>query len=66
MVLLLIGQVRGGEEAEGPNPEPVVAPNGPRPEPGPEPGTGPVAMVGSNPKIWFEHFFVDVGKDYCN
>ena len=66
MVLFLIGQARGDEEAEGPDPKPVVVPNGPRPEPGPEPGTEPVAMVGIEPKICLEPLFLDVGKNYCD
>lgn len=59
MVLFPIGQARGDKEAEGPDPEPVVVPNGPRTEPWRE----PVAMVGGKPKTWLEPLFVDIGEN---
>ena len=56
----LVGKAREDEEA-GSDPEPVVVPNGPRPELVPEPGTEPVPLE----KILLEPFFVDVGENGC-
>lgn len=57
-MLFLIGQVRGDGEAEGPDPGPVVVPNGPKLQS----ETEPVAIVGSRPKFWLEPFFVQCGR----